>query len=241
MMRLVAHRGRFGTSPENAVAGLRTLPGPGYGVEVDVRRTRDGHLVLHHDPDLGRTTGGHGMIAELDLAEVRTQCLADGARVPTLEEYLEACEVAPASPILIDVKHDDPATLARVADITLAAAVRERCLVLVRSVEGAAQLRELTTELCLGLLRVTLADVETKIAGARAHGASMLFIHHGDDAYLANRQAVGTIRAAGLSPAASTLQRPDTLLAAHRDGCVLALVDALPSPSQGTELRGEWP
>ena len=46
-------------------------------LEFDVRMTRDGELVVHHDRRLGRTSDGSGRIHELTLAQVRA-CDAGG-------------------------------------------------------------------------------------------------------------------------------------------------------------------
>ncbi len=50
------------------------------GVELDVRRTQDGALVVHHDADLP----GVGPIARLAVAELPPE-------VPLLEAALNAC------------------------------------------------------------------------------------------------------------------------------------------------------
>jgi glycerophosphoryl diester phosphodiesterase len=242
MMRLIAHRGRFGAAAENGLDGLRSLPGPGYGIEVDARVTRDGVAVLHHDADVGRTTDGEGAIADLTIDEVQRLRLADGSPVPTLQSYLAACVASPASPVLIDVKSDDPSTVAAVVSVVDEARVRDRCVLLVRSVAGMAAARSRSPDLALGCLRVTLDDVDDKVAGALEHGARVLFVHHGDEAYLAHRAVIGTVRAAGLTPAASTLHRPETVRAARRDGCAFALVDVLPPGEHtrpATGSRGE--
>ncbi len=52
-----AHRGARSLAPENTMPAIRKAWEIGtQGVEVDVRVTRDGHLVIHHDPTLKRTT-----------------------------------------------------------------------------------------------------------------------------------------------------------------------------------------
>ena len=49
---MIAHRGRCSlTGPENTLAGAMAALDAGCdGVEIDLRRTKDGHLVLMHDP-----------------------------------------------------------------------------------------------------------------------------------------------------------------------------------------------
>lgn len=99
-----AHRGGSLLWPENtllAFAGARDL---GFThIETDLHLTRDGHLVIFHDDDVGRTTNGRGKIAEMSLAEVRRldaghrfealdgshPMRGRGVRVPTLDEVLD--------------------------------------------------------------------------------------------------------------------------------------------------------
>ncbi|MFM1769159.1 MAG: putative glycerophosphoryl diester phosphodiesterase 1 [Verrucomicrobiota bacterium] len=94
---VAAHRGgpRPGF-PENCLATFEnTLRQTWASLEIDPRLTRDGHLVLHHDPTLERTTTGRGKVSEFTLAELRQLRLKDpsGAvtpfRIPTLDEALE--------------------------------------------------------------------------------------------------------------------------------------------------------
>jgi glycerophosphoryl diester phosphodiesterase len=80
-------------APENTLAGFAACLELGLGFELDVRRTRDGHLVCVHDADVRRTTDGKGAVSDLTLAELRRldadsrfDAAFAGQRVPTLEE-----------------------------------------------------------------------------------------------------------------------------------------------------------
>ena len=57
--RYFAHRGLYDDNarPENSLAAFRAAAEAGYGVELDVRLTRDGVPVISHDGDLRRTAG----------------------------------------------------------------------------------------------------------------------------------------------------------------------------------------
>ena len=80
-MQVIAHRGASKAERENTVAAFeRARDFRADGVELDVRRTRDHVLVVHHDPVLpdGR------VIAHTDHADVP-------AHVPTLDAALDAC------------------------------------------------------------------------------------------------------------------------------------------------------
>jgi glycerophosphoryl diester phosphodiesterase len=81
---VVAHRGARREAPENtleAFAAARRLGAD--GVELDVHRTADGTLVVHHDAD----APGFGVLAEHALADVRAALPS----VPVLAEVLDAC------------------------------------------------------------------------------------------------------------------------------------------------------
>src|SRR5688572_25175612 len=84
---IIAHRGASAHDTENSLAAYRRAIALGAdGIELDVHATRDGHLVVHHDPALP----GLGPIAELEAALVRSHRLANGEPVPSLPQALEA-------------------------------------------------------------------------------------------------------------------------------------------------------
>lgn len=87
---MIAHRGASAYRPEN------TLPAFGLAVEqradmieTDLHVTRDGAVVITHDEELAGL-GGRGEIADATLAEIRALDAGAGARVPTLDEVLDA-------------------------------------------------------------------------------------------------------------------------------------------------------
>ncbi|MDB4897641.1 MAG: glycerophosphoryl diester phosphodiesterase, partial [Firmicutes bacterium] len=66
------HRGAAGYAPENTMAAFRKGWELGADLlELDVQLTRDGHVVVVHDPTLERTTNGQGMVHEHTLAELK--------------------------------------------------------------------------------------------------------------------------------------------------------------------------
>ncbi|UAL11410.1 glycerophosphodiester phosphodiesterase family protein [Caulobacter segnis] len=81
--------------PENSLAALERCIALGVDlVEIDVRRTRDGVLVVMHDAKVDRTTEGKGRVSNLTLAEVQALRLKDAhggtEAPPTLEAFLRA-------------------------------------------------------------------------------------------------------------------------------------------------------
>lgn len=73
------------TVPENSLASLRSAVAAGAAsVELDVRRTRDGVLVVHHDPRVKGRDGDRRRLRDLTYAEL--QAVASEQQVPTLGE-----------------------------------------------------------------------------------------------------------------------------------------------------------
>jgi len=129
---VAAHRGAWREAPENSIAALNDAIAQGADiVELDVRSTRDGALVLLHDATLDRTTSAQGAVARLDYAQVREAWLRprDGgvaqapgvAPLPTLEAARDRVVVN------IDVK--DPSLADRVAQAVIAAGMADQVFV----------------------------------------------------------------------------------------------------------------
>ena len=95
---VIAHRGAHVEHPENSLPAIAAAAELGCEyVEVDVRQTSDGALVLMHDRSVDRSTNGRGNVADLTLAEIRALEVtaapgkyAQPLRVPTLGEALAA-------------------------------------------------------------------------------------------------------------------------------------------------------
>jgi glycerophosphoryl diester phosphodiesterase len=83
---VIAHRGASGYEYENSLAAFRrAVMLDADGVELDVHVTRDGRMVVHHDPVLA----GLGAIGGLDLLALRQARLPNGEPVPLLSEVLD--------------------------------------------------------------------------------------------------------------------------------------------------------
>lgn len=104
---IVAHRAITGENkyPENSLASIASCIEHGVDIiEIDVRESKDGELVIIHDKTLHRTTNGKGNVADLTLNELRQlRLLQNGKpseeRIPTLEEVLKLSK----NKILIDL------------------------------------------------------------------------------------------------------------------------------------------
>jgi len=101
---IVAHRGLAEGVPENTLAAFRQSADRGIAViELDVRATRDGQLVILHDETLDRTTDCSGAIAQQSLGQIRRCDAGGGERVPSFAEALIFIRDKPAR-LLLDVK-----------------------------------------------------------------------------------------------------------------------------------------
>jgi glycerophosphoryl diester phosphodiesterase len=93
---LSAHRGGAGPGfPENCLATLEATVRHGWSMlEIDLRTSKDGTIVLMHDPTLDRTSNGKGPVKDHTLAELRQLRLKDRLgnvtdhRIPTLDEAM---------------------------------------------------------------------------------------------------------------------------------------------------------
>jgi len=89
-----AHRGASQVAPENTLSTFRAALALAVDyIEIDVRTTKDGQLVILHDGSLNRTTSGTGPVNEWTLADLKKlsagQWFSDkfkDERVPTLAE-----------------------------------------------------------------------------------------------------------------------------------------------------------
>lgn len=116
-----AHRGGGALAPENTIAAFdKGLALGADGLELDVRRSRDGVVVVHHDATLDRTTVLRGPIADRSADELRR------VGVPTLAEVLARYR---DRPIIIELKLNEPGFAAAAIDVIRAAdAVDRVCL-----------------------------------------------------------------------------------------------------------------
>lgn len=111
---VISHRTNEGDAPENTLLGIARAIGDGCDVvEVDVRATRDGVLVLLHDETLERTTADPRAILDVTYEELRAiRCGAPQGHapqpIPTLAEAYAAVLASDGTP-RIAVEVDIPA------------------------------------------------------------------------------------------------------------------------------------
>jgi len=138
---IIAHRAGGGQWPQNSrtavmnsiATSLAKDPAERYdGIEIDIVLTKDGHLVLSHDPWIHKTLcqtasggpiGDRILIRDLTLAELQSQFICGGVpdkdfsqvtpkaeKIMTLDEVLDALKSAPEMVLYLDVKIDGEIT-----------------------------------------------------------------------------------------------------------------------------------
>jgi len=104
MIKIVAHRGAPKRARENTIHSFLAAVSLGADmIELDVRRTGDGTLVVFHDPWLSRATR-RPLIADLTYKELNKRTAKKKFRVPTLEETIHAL----SGKIMLDIELKEP-------------------------------------------------------------------------------------------------------------------------------------
>ena len=101
-----AHRGFHGDgAAENSLSAFSRAVERGYGIELDVRLTKDGRLVVFHDNTLVRITGKEGRVEDYDYREIEDLRLSGtDDKIPLFSEVLSL--VDGKIPLLIELKEE---------------------------------------------------------------------------------------------------------------------------------------
>lgn len=137
---LFGHRGACARCPENTMPAFSAALADGASaLELDIQITRDGKVVVIHDPDGLRLCGVPAAVADTPLSTLQTWDIGHGflgedgtrpfsrtgLRIPCLDEVLQAF---PSVPINIDLKPHDPGCAGRVIDVVTALGAADRVL-----------------------------------------------------------------------------------------------------------------
>jgi glycerophosphoryl diester phosphodiesterase len=101
-VEIIAHRGVPRQQPENSLPGFElAVRQKVHGIELDVHATKDGVVVVHHDPNIR-----HGpLINTLTLTELHRYPLGPGVEIPTLAAVLDRMAKAVPPPVVyVEVK-----------------------------------------------------------------------------------------------------------------------------------------
>jgi len=221
---IAAHRGGAQLWPENSLLAFRSAIGLGADyVEFDVHLSRDGEVVVIHDPTLDRTTTGTGPVRERTLAELKTLRLKDrggavtGEAIPTLDE-VAATVAASRRRMLLEVKVDAerrryPGIEEKVVAILDRHGMSAATVVMAFERETWRRMRELRPDIAAGALyspgtlRSIGSTLSREIEAVREAGVGVVGLHQD----LVDASAVATARSAGLTLGVWTVNAPDAL------------------------------
>ncbi len=220
---VIAHRGASHAHPENTLEAFAGAANFGADwVELDVRRSADGVLIVHHDPEV---PDGRAIVATLapDLP----------GTVPTLSEALAVC-AAHGLGVNIEIKSDprepgfDPSYAAVDAVVELATAQVPSSPYLITSFDRHAldRVREIAPDQPTGQLLFAITDVDQTIE--RIVAAGHVAVNPWDP--LVSAAFVGAAHAAGLAVYPWTVDDPHRqreLLALDVDGIITNVPDRL--------------
>lgn len=179
----IAHRGASGRglAPENTLAAFEKALDIGVDMlEIDVRVTGDGQLIVLHDPSLDRTTDCEGIVREMRLDEIRQADAGDGERVPVLREVFDLARNR--APILLEIKSDFIAE--RVVQAIADAQIEEQVVVQSFNPQTVERVKRLAPHLPSSLLIGELPTTPSRVRARRLVsqvlevGANTLSIWH---------------------------------------------------------------
>jgi len=105
----IAHRGLFDNAqdyPENTLSAFQRAVDAGYGIELDVRLTKDGQLVVAHDDGLQRICGEDVEIADLTYDELSQRRVLNSTQtVPLFTQVLGV--IKGLVPLIVEVKQSN--------------------------------------------------------------------------------------------------------------------------------------
>ena len=200
MIGIVGHRGASGLEPENTLRSFHRAAREGAdAIELDLRVSRDGRLIVMHDPTVDRTTDGTGPVSGMSLAELQSLDAGLGERIPTFEEVLETTDL----PIHAELK--EAGTVEPLAKLVWRQGMMERITVISFDLETLLRVRISLPDLPVGLI---LPGAPSKgIERARSVSASVVSF---DAAYL-SAETVERSREGGLSTSAWTVNDPEQM------------------------------
>ena len=173
---VLAHRGARTVAPENTIEAFSVALAQGAdGVELDVHRTADGGLVVHHDA----VAPGLGVLADLGVEEIQRV----RPEIPTLAEVLDACRGALVN---IEIKnmpgdadYDESHEAARlVVELLEARALEDEVLVSSFNLASVDRVHELAPTVATGVLSMFGVDPfdALEVCVAHGHGAFHPFV-----------------------------------------------------------------
>lgn len=223
---LIAHRGMLRHAPENTLPAFRVCLDLRIGIELDVRTTKDGELVIIHDDNLKRTTNsGSRSIRDITWAEAKQLDAGSwfdpvfaGTRIPSLEQTLQLIKARKQEPTIIalNIKQVNLEGEKKLVDLIEKYDLFDDCFAFDQSAEMSKRLKQLNPRLRIGqnvnrksidarlkegaldVFLLTFAPEKSEVDHLRKQGKQVLFNFAGPGEARRNPAVWNQIRAAGI-------------------------------------------
>jgi glycerophosphoryl diester phosphodiesterase len=236
--RVFGHRGAAGVAPENTLPSFALALALGADVlELDVHASRDGVIVVMHDPTLERTTNGRGTVREHAWSELQEldagyQFTRDGhdfpyrdqgVRIPTLEAVLKRFPLACCN---IEIKQEHPPIVAAVVEIIRRLDAQHRVLLAAEHDSIMREIRQqagdIVTSFATGEVADFIARLQTSgLKDYQPRGCALQIPPRFGDIELVTAESVAAAHRCGLEVHVWTINQRDeieALLALGVDG-----------------------
>lgn len=148
-VKIVGHRGASGYAPENTILSFQKAIDIGCGrTELDVRLSKDNEVIVIHDAEVDRTSDGHGLISEMNLAEIKKLNCAENQKIPTLQEVIDVCK----DKIDLYIELKAQGTPKPVNDIILKNQLLSKVIVISFDIDLIREIKKLNSDIKVGFL-----------------------------------------------------------------------------------------
>lgn len=223
---LIAHRGMLRHAPENTLPAFRVCLDLRVGIELDIRTTKDGKLVIIHDDNLKRTTNSKSRsIRDITWAEAKKLDAGSwfdpvfaGTRIPSLEQTLQLIKLRKQGPTIIalNIKQLNPAGETKLVDLIEKYDLFDDCFAFDQGAEMSKRLKELNPRFRIGqnvnrksvdvrlkenvldVFLLTFTPEKSEVDNLKKQGKQVLFNFAGPGKSRRNQAIWNQIRAAGI-------------------------------------------
>jgi len=226
--RVFGHRGAAGLAPENTLPSFALALALGADVlELDVHASRDGVIVVMHDPSLERTTNGVGLVREQSLYELQrldagfqfTRGGGDypyrgqGICIPTLEAVFKQFPLAKCN---IEIKQAEPPIVAEVIEVIRRFDAQHRVLLAAEEDSIMREIRHLGGDIATSFATGEVADFVSRLNdgsldGYRPAGRALQIPPRFGDIELVTAASVAAAHRCGLEMHVWTINHRDEM------------------------------
>lgn len=161
MVLKIGHRGAAAYEPENTLRSFKKAIELGVDmVEFDIRKTKDGKLVVIHDKKVNRTTNGKGLVKAYTFEQIRKLDAGKGEKIPTPEEIIDITEGKCG--LVIELKEGD--TEKQITEIIKTRKIEEKVIIVSFYPQFLQNIKSLHPKLKVGILTKEVPDDYIRIA-----------------------------------------------------------------------------